>query len=449
VSRRKESVPRQRGNAVGRVSVLPPKAGGRYYRLTWTKPDGTPGRTTAGRDEAGARAKAAEIDAGLRLAGGPDSHATLREVRDAYTSSGSDRNQRRGDHWTETHRKQIKARLDRALRLVEGLPAWAVDRALLDSARAQAGTRRTVRENTSALRGMLRWGHEQGIFSAEQADLLPVRCVSVKPALTGTAAPRRGRDHREVGEHETYVRDEDAPSVQQVQALGDAFQERFAWGRLAVELAADSGPRWGEQYQLTAHDVVRTSKGRVRLRIDWQVDPAARVRDGGDRRKRPKGEKTRTAGVRARTTTGYSLREELLARRQAALSEQAAGTNPQALLFPTKTGKMWHHSAWQRQLFAPAAEAAGWPVKRYTVTEDRWSKREQRYVRRTSVERHYPLVWHSLRHRFARTCIDVLRLQPGQLMAVGGWESEVVVKTRYYRTGKEHQDAALEAFDGD
>lgn len=49
-------------------------------------------------------------------------------------------------------------------------------------------------------------------------------------------------------------------------------------------------------------------------------------------------------------------------------------------------------------------------------------------------------------HRFARYCIDVLGLTAGELMAVGGWESETVVRNRYYNVGQEHADSALSKF---
>ncbi len=55
--------------------------------------------------------------------------------------------------------------------------------------RAQAGTRRTVTENTSMLGGLLRWGNVQGYFSADQAEMLPDKCATVAPAVIGTSAP--------------------------------------------------------------------------------------------------------------------------------------------------------------------------------------------------------------------------------------------------------------------
>jgi hypothetical protein len=83
--------------------------------------------------------------------------------------------------------------------------------------RAQAGTWRTVTENTSMLRGLLRWGHVYGYFSAGQAEMFPNKCATVAPALKGTPAPERRRKGRKVVEKAEHVRHEDAPSAVQVQ----------------------------------------------------------------------------------------------------------------------------------------------------------------------------------------------------------------------------------------
>jgi hypothetical protein len=165
--------------------------------------------------------------------------------------------------------------------------------------------------------------------------------------------------------------------------LGARFQTEFPlWGRLGVELAADAGPRWGEQFQLTAHDVVvkerpckkgKPRKPKIHLRIDWQIDPDAKA--GTVRRKWPKGNKRRKAGVSEISITGFALHTALLARRDAALREQAAGSNPEALLFPTHTGEMFFYTSFSNDYFAPAALAAtgrtsagsGWPTSGTSV----------------------------------------------------------------------------------
>jgi integrase len=299
--------------------------------------------------------------------------------------------------------------------------------------RAQAGTPTTVAENTSALRGLLRWGAMHGYFSLEQSDLLPQRCLPVAPASPSPARPPRRRPDREVGEHEDYIRDEDAPSVAQVAAVGDSLQSRLANGRLSAEVAAEVGLRWGEQFQLTDRDITVVD-GVVMVRVIAQVNWAARRSAGDPVRKLPKGEKTRSVPVPDVSQTGYPLRDELLSATERARQERLEGTNPEGLLFPTVTGKIFTHTGFMRDYFFPAAEQAGWPIDRWTETRTDGTTRQRRQLR-------HP--WHSLRHRYARTCVDVYRYTEGELMAAGGWENKDVVSNRYYKHGSEHLKSAI------
>ncbi len=111
----------------------------------------------------------------LTRAVGGAAAAYLEDVIAEYVESVDDRKQGpdKGD-WTESYRGQVAKGLARASEgLSDGVQAWDVDRPLLDRMRAQAGTARTVRENTTFLRGLMPWGHERHYFSASQADFLP------------------------------------------------------------------------------------------------------------------------------------------------------------------------------------------------------------------------------------------------------------------------------------
>jgi integrase len=431
---------------IGAVHVLGPTPTSPYYRLTWTEPDGRPGRTTGGKTPEGAKTKAREIDADLRRATGPKALTPLGFIVKEYASTGEGRNHKTKEDWAPTTLRQVRQVLKRSVRGYENRLAMEVDRDLADLIRSQAGTRRTVRENTTVLRGLLHWGNAHGYFSPAQAEMLPDRAAEVAPSVSGTAAPKRRGKGRKVTQTEQYVREEDAPSAQQIARLGDELQTRFRWGKLAVELAAASGPRWGEEFQLTAPDVVLPKDAPDRLLIHWQIDAAARVSKGDSRRKLPKGEKTRETGIPATTITGYPIRKELKKRRKQALREQAEGINPEALMFPAERGGMVHHTSFMTKSFAPAAIAAGWPHVTWLETHDRWDKASKAYVRETRVRLQFTLTWHSLRHRFARQAIDQMNLSPGELMAVGGWENETVVRNRYYNSGQEHTDSALSKF---
>lgn len=117
-----------------------------------------------------------------------------------------------------------------------------------------------VRINTNVLRAFLPWGQQHGFFTRLQAELLTRACSMPAPSIErsmvrvdDTAALDRARMN---GQAETYVRDEDAPSRDRIDALRIQLKKRFVlWGELAPELASNSGPRWGEQFQLTAYEV--------------------------------------------------------------------------------------------------------------------------------------------------------------------------------------------------
>jgi hypothetical protein len=434
------------------VNVLLPTSSSEYFRLTWVEPDGRANGTTAGKTLAKAIEAAEKKADRLRRAAEGRSDAPLSLVVAEYTKTGMGRHQRKRKNgapadWTQAQRTQVEAHLARAVVGNEDVPAYMLDRPMLDRMRARAGTTQMVKENTIALRGLLRWGQSHGYFSVAQSELLPARCAPVDPALRvqGTRPPRQ-TTARMVGQHDSYVPDEDAPPTARIMALADAFQERAHWGRLAVELAPACGLRWAEQYQLRADDVeVRFTDGRcqVFVRIDWQINSAAKRRGDDPLRVLPKGDKRRLVKVVGTTITGYRLADALIARAAEARAEHEAGTNPDMLLFPTVAqssarrsrhkGGLYIHTSWSRDMFVPAGLAAGWEVDRWIEIGLDGSRRERLQFRQT---------WHSLRHRYARTAIDVWHLHIGELMAQGGWENMETVFNRYYRSGSENWESS-------
>lgn len=433
--------------SIGLVNILAPKSSP-YYRLTWINPDGEQMDTTAGRELEGAKTKAAGIDANLQRAMGPKALTPLGEIVEEYVNATNNRRKggKRSTPWSKSYRKFVTRNLKRATRGFTHRRALEVDRRMLDAMRGQAGTENMVKTNTQLLRGLLEWGNSATYFSVEQAESLPPGCLYIHPKLAGTTAPSRRRAGRRVNETEIAIRDEDAPSAKLVIAAGEGLNEFFPdWGRLALEVACDAGPRWGEQFQLTAYDITPTVKN-AHIAINWQIDSTASIKQGDSRRKLPKGEKTRKTAVSKVSFTGYPLRDRLLARREQALQEQAAGTNPEALMFPTVTGKMHHHSAFMSRYFHPVAVAAGWPTESWTEVRDHWDKDAEQYVSFTGERVQFQMTWHSMRHRFARTCIDVRGFKAKNLMYSGGWESLTVVQDRYYSVDTEDESETLDMF---
>ncbi len=144
--------------------------------------------------------------------------------------------------------------------------------------------------------------------------------------------------------------------------------------------------------------------------------------------------------------TGYPLRSAVFARADAALAEQTAGRNRDALLFPTDTGRALLATVFDSDFWLPAAIAAGWQIQSWTDSRSRWNEADRRWEVVTSERRQLVHTWHSLRHRFARYCIDHRKFTEGELMAAGGWENLATVQNRYYNAGKEHESTALAKF---
>jgi integrase len=435
---------------IGAVAVFAPTGTSPYYRLKWREPDGLPGDTTGGRTLDDAVERAEQIDDRLLMAAGPQATTTLDAMATEYRHQGRSPH---GDRpWSDGYAAQVKTHLNRMLREHGALRAMDVTRRVIDEMRAEGGTKNVVKSNATHLRAFLLWGatHQPPYFTPEQAAMLPERALPVQPRRRGTAAPPRRGSTRQVGDSTVYIRDEDAPRVAQVQRLGQALGEVVPdWGRLAPEVAATIGPRWGEQFQLTAHDIHRdgcAAHPQPHGHIDWEVNPAGKTTPEHGRRSRPKGDKTRVVPIPVLSITGYPLREELLARCDAALAEQNAGRNPEALLFPAARGGMQWHSSFSTDLLIPAMREADWPLQEWVETREVWSKSEQKYQLEVRNRVQARLPWHSLRHRFARTMIDVYHLDAGQLMAAGGWENIQTVQDRYYRSGKEHTDRVLQLF---
>lgn len=435
---------------IGRVRLYAPTPGCAGYRLRWTEPDGSAGDTTAGRDPAAAIAKATTLDRRLARAAGPAAMTPLGQVAAAYLTHGC--SPYTDQPWRSSTRRQIEDNLTRCLRGHQQVAAFDLDRALCDRMRAQAGTPNMVRVNTTALRAFLLWGYRTNpsYFTPKQVELLSPGVVMPRPALAGTPAPRRRSRTRRVGQAADYVETEDAPSATQVATLGEALADRVGpWGRLAPEVAANCGPRWGEQFRLTADDVHPdgcATADAPHLHVDWQIDSGAHAGAPGGRRCPPKGDKTRVAPLPSVSFTGYALRAGITGRVAAAQAERRDGTNPQALLFPSTTYRLWWHSGFDADVLVPAMRTAGWPLREWTEVHDVWDPRRGRYVRETRPRLLTVLTWHSARHRFARIAIDTYHADPDVLMALGGWENEATVLNRYYRTGVEHTLRGLATF---
>jgi integrase len=209
------------------------------------------------------------------------------------------------------------------------------------------------------------------------------------------------------GESALWVDPAEVPAAAAVAGLAQALAAGRHGDRdeLMASTAAYSGLRWGELAALTIS----------------QIDPAARV-IAVDRKvvevaghlyvEAPKNRKYRRTIYPRRTPAGYPLAERLAARLERARAEQATGTNPLGLIFPSPAGKYWRSSNFNRNVLQRAYLAVGW---RDAGGNGRWT-------------------WHSLRHVFCTTALFTWKLDATDVSRMAGHASYRITLDMYIGT---------------
>lgn len=422
----------------GRVRATAPPPGGRYWRVTKLDAEGTRiGQTTGGLTRETALSRIRDEDRKLAAHAPAGAHATRgEELLDHYLDDSRPKNQSRPGrpaHWSLTYRDQNRHLVNDYLRPVLGsvpLARWSAEHAyaVLDRGPTNYMVSK-VRRTLSAVLGV---GFANGFLRADQRDLHKVTV----PLRAETRPPRRAA-FREADVATLLVPDE-VPSVRQVSALSQAAppgMPAHLWEG-AVYTLAYVGLRVGELLAL-ARDCALGDLPEGLMAVRWQlVEPVG----GPKLLVPPKNGYARLVAVCERTPSGFPLREWLTARAEAATTEQAAGHNRFAVLFPTPRGLRWNRSAFRARCFNPAALTAGWdrlewqgPVRR--KVDGRW-----RTMQTTRHDwRHPP---HSLRHHYATTARDLWQWTGAELCLNGGWADEAFVLARYYgSTNQSYRDA--------
>jgi integrase len=208
-------------------------------------------------------------------------------------------------------------------------------------------------------------------------------------------------------ESSLWVDPSEVPSSDDVAILGKSLSTRRHGERdeLMANLAAYSGLRWGELAALTIGQVAQVA--RV-ITVDRKV-----VEVGGHLyAEPPKNRKFRRTIYPRRTPAAYSLAERLAARIEEARGEQEAGTNPQGLIFPSRSGGHWRSSNYNRNILQPAYLKAGW---RDNSGAGRWT-------------------WHSLRHVFCTTALFTWKLDPTDVSRMAGHANYRITLDMYVGT---------------
>jgi len=195
------------------------------------------------------------------------------------------------------------------------------------------------------------------------------------------------------GESALWVKPAEIPANDDIGKLSQvlAAGRHGERAELMASIAAYSGLRWGE---LTALAVPQVATDARTIAVERKVIEVA----GHLYIEAPKNRKLRQTIYPRSTPGGYPLADKLAGRIEQARAEQAAGTNPLGLIFPSPTGKFLRSSNFNRTILQPAYLAAGW---RDSDGSGRWT-------------------WHSLRHVFCTTALFTWKLDATDVSCMAG-----------------------------
>src|SRR5712691_12280351 len=132
----------------------------------------------------------------------------------------------------------------------------------------------------------------------------------------------------------------------------------------------------------------------------------------------PKNRKHRKTIYPRHAPSGYPLAaDKIAARIDQARTEQAAGTNPLGLIFPSTTGQHCRSSNFRRSVLGRAYQAAGW---RDQNGNGHWT-------------------WHSLRHVFCTTALFTWKLDPTDVSRMAGHSTYRTTLDMYVNSQELHQ----------
>ena len=448
---KKVTVP-HKGMPVGEVMLNYPSESYPYFRISWTDPaTGKRVQTSAGKDATEALALANTANTRLARRVGKLGIMSLDACIADYTSKPQVGINTSTVVRTNTYVIR-KRRLLRAVKLANKgkVLCQDIDIDCLDQIRGTGSTDRTEREITIDLRALLDWGYRAKYFSREQLALLPKsppvvhkRGSNQSPRATSTVpGSRRG------------VTDAHAPTHSEIKKIASAIGKYYSLGELAIELAAATGLRWGEQFALLESDIDLVNR---EIKVDRAI-VLHRAAVGGNLMSRcgpPKNRKTRVVVFPEQTLTGYDLLGAMRQRMTQIKADMTAyashkqsnpSTEPQQpdLLFPSPGGGLFWHTTWSNDMFKKAAKDAGWVSSTHKDKGTRLnpvSGEMETFERKRTL---FQLTHHSLRHRWALDMLKHYKMDEDEVCVLGGWANVIVLRSIYGRPNTQTQTSALE-----
>lgn len=371
-----------------------------YYRITWV--EGGKRRETTASYQGDALLKMASIEKRLSVTHGERSLQTVAEMVHAYI------NPKKGDYsrktWNKKHTRNIRNLLNQ--RLVAELGNKRCADLTLDDLKeslSKVTTASLAEHYGSALGTLISWGYREDWILKDpskwtkELNMLRDRIKSEKRKKNAVVA----------GESSKFVSKKDIPSASDVDKLAKATVEVTGiwWYELLVNLAAYSGARDGEIFDLDVDDVDPIA--RI-MNIETQ-----RLDDGGNlSQELPKWDTVRTTTFVERTPMGYPLAAQLQRRVNELKGLDTRGkkvedieipvlqnSQQRLLLFPNTQGGWNSNSNFAKRVRLPAQKKAGW---------------------KKAKDGKYLWNFHSLRHVFCSHMISDLGCAPIDVSIAAG-----------------------------
>jgi integrase len=275
------------------------------------------------------------------------------------------------------------------------------------------------------IRTFVQWGIGTGFFTQSQYDSIKT-VVWSPPKGSNYKAPRSRREQSKIHFGTQDRLGGVVPSHDQVVDMAEELQKHYKFGRALVHVSANLGTRANETLVFTASREVH-EKGLGNLvdladdvvRVKWQL-PSSQDKKSHATTKNRKFRSVLIPPVES-IATEFDIRNWFGQRTKEALKEQAAGTNPLALIFPDGKGNPINLNDFSGKELTRTFLALGWKMPPEVDAKGK-SKSLSRFT------------LHSLRDRFGQTAADEWGYTERQLLEQGSWTDPQTVRKFYLGT---------------
>lgn len=410
------------------ITIIPPSNKDKYWTLRASFRN-TP-KSRSSRDDLG-EVNAAYLDLSAELQslrngadGLPENaHQSLGDVIKNYIDQGGPKHEWRGktpQNRTEDFSHLIALAEKQGLKC-EDLTASTV-RTFLSTATKSSKRAKGI---LTTVRTFVKWGIGTGYFTTKQSEAIAT-VVWAAPKGSNYKAPLSRREQSKLHFGTEDIAGGEVPTHEQVTAIATELQKHYEFGEALVHISANLGTRANETLIYTASRQVH-KKGLGNyvdlseevVRVHWQYGKNSTDKSG----RVTKNNKFRSVVVPPveNIATNFDVYAWLKERSKAALEEQAAGTNPLALIFPGPKGRVINLNSFSSDKMRPTLDALGMKMPAYYDAAGK--------------ERHmYRFTIHSFRDRFGTTAADEWGYTERQLLEQGSWADSETVRKFYLGT---------------